>query len=346
MRFSYPPKPSRGDAVAIVSPSSRLVSRFPAPYELGLARLRDQLGLVPVEYPTTRAAHATPSERARDIHAAFADPSIRAVITSIGGEDGFKMLAHLSRDVIAANPKPFFGYSDNTNLHLFLWSLGIVSYHGCGVMVQLGRPGAMHRLTLESVRRALFDRGPHRLQPAEDCRDEEGDWNDPDVLTVEPAMLPSEGWSWHGPAAKVSGPGWGGSLEIVDFHLRTGRYLPADDSYDGAILFLETSEELPAASYVHRVLMCMGERGLLSRFAALIWGQPKAWSHEQRNTAEQKRRYIDAQRETVLNAMEEYNPSAPVVWGVEIGHTDPQHIIPSGGEITVDGIDRNITVNY
>jgi muramoyltetrapeptide carboxypeptidase LdcA involved in peptidoglycan recycling len=78
----------------------------------------------------------------------------------------------------------------------------------------------------------------------------------------------------------------------------------------------------------------------------LIWGRPKAWSHEQRNTAEQKRRYIDARRETVLNAMEEHNPGAPVVWGVEIGHTDPQQIIPSGGEITVDGIARQITVTY
>lgn len=37
-----------------------------------------------------------------------------------------------------------------------------------------------------------------------------------------------------------------------------------------ARLFLETSEELPPASYVYRVLMGMGERGLRARFAALL----------------------------------------------------------------------------
>jgi muramoyltetrapeptide carboxypeptidase LdcA involved in peptidoglycan recycling len=56
-------------------------------------------------------------------------------------------------------------------------------------------------------------------------------------------MSAASPWSWHGPAGTVSGPAWGGSLEIVDFHLRTGRYLLPDSAYDGAVLFLETSEE-------------------------------------------------------------------------------------------------------
>ena len=59
------------------SPSSCAAARFPAPYELGLTRLRDELGLVPVEYPTTRAAEASPEQRAADVQAAFADPTSR-----------------------------------------------------------------------------------------------------------------------------------------------------------------------------------------------------------------------------------------------------------------------------
>lgn len=35
-----PPKPSPGDRIAIVSPSSGLPELFPQPYELGLERLR------------------------------------------------------------------------------------------------------------------------------------------------------------------------------------------------------------------------------------------------------------------------------------------------------------------
>jgi muramoyltetrapeptide carboxypeptidase LdcA involved in peptidoglycan recycling len=232
----------------VLSPSGRSAARFPAPFELGLQRLRDELGLVPVEYPTTRAAQAAPEKRAEDLHAAFSDSDIRAVIASIGGEDELKVLAHLDADVLASNPKPFFGYSDNTNLHLFLWNLGIVSYHGCAVMVQLGRPGSMHPLTLESLRRALFTHETYALTPATEFGDEEGDWGDPKSLVAEPPMFPSDGWSWHGPQSKVTGPAWGGSLEIIDFHLRANRYLLSEEAYEGAVLFLETSEELPPAS--------------------------------------------------------------------------------------------------
>jgi muramoyltetrapeptide carboxypeptidase LdcA involved in peptidoglycan recycling len=344
--FRYPPKPAPGDRVAVLSPSGRSAAHFPAPLELGLRRLREEFELQPVEYPTTRAAKATPEERARDVEAAFADPEVGAVLTTIGGEDELKVLAHLHGDVIAANPKPFVGYSDNTNLVVFLWNLGIVSYHGGAVMVQFGRPGSMHPLTRESLRRALFTHGTYTLSPSDDFLDEERSWDDPASFEAEPAMAPAEGWSWHAPAVAVTGPAWGGSLEIVDFHLRTSRYLLPDEAYDGAVLFLETSEELPAAPAVHRVLMTMGERGLLTRFAALLWAQPKAWSFERPNSPAEKRRYVEAQREAVLGAMAEYNPGAPVVWGVEFGHTDPQHVLPSGGTVTVDAVRRRIDVTY
>ena len=102
----------------------------------------------------------------------------------------------------------------------------------------------------------------------------------------------------------MTGPAWGGSLEIVDFQLRTGRYLLPDDAHAGCVLFLETSEELPPAPYVYRVLMNMGERGLLQRFLAVLWGRPKAWSFEQPNDAAQKTRYTEEQREAVLGAGE------------------------------------------
>ncbi len=93
--FTYPPKPQRGDAVAVLSPSWGGPGAFPLPFELGLARLREEFGLRPVEYLTTRAAQASPAERAKDLHSAFGDPEIKAVLTSIGGEDEIKVLRHL-----------------------------------------------------------------------------------------------------------------------------------------------------------------------------------------------------------------------------------------------------------
>jgi muramoyltetrapeptide carboxypeptidase LdcA involved in peptidoglycan recycling len=344
--FSYPEKPRRGDAVAVLSPSAGLPARFPLPFELGLRRLREEFGLRPVEYPTTRAAQASPAERAADIHAAFADPDIKAIIASIGGEDELKVLAHLDPDLLAASRKPFFGYSDNTNLHLFLWNLGLVSYLGGSIMVQFGWPVAMHPVSRQSLERAMFTRGSYRLDPAASYCDEEGDWGQAATLTTEPASFTATPWSWHGPQVKVTGPAWGGSFEVVDFHLRTGRYLLPEDSYQGAVLFLETSEELPPASDVYRVLMCMGERKLLQRFDAIIWARPKAASLGEPRKPAAKARYTDEQHEAVLAAVTEYHPGVPLVFGADFGHTEPQHVIPSGGTVTVDGEDQQIYVTY
>lgn len=162
----YPAKPRPGDRIAVVSASSGLPGLFPQPYELGLSRLREDFGLRPVEYPTTRKMGSSPEARAADLHAAFADPEIKAVIASIGGDDQITVLPHLDPALLRANPKPFFGYSDNTNLLLFLRDLGIVGYHGGSVMVELGRPGAMHPLTERSLRAALFTSGEYELTPA------------------------------------------------------------------------------------------------------------------------------------------------------------------------------------
>jgi muramoyltetrapeptide carboxypeptidase LdcA involved in peptidoglycan recycling len=344
--FVYPPKPSRGDRVAVLSPSSRAAAIFATPFDLGLTRLREEFGLEPVEYPTTRSKEASAADRARDIHAAFTDPSIKAVVASIGGDDELKVLPHLDPDVLASHPKPFFGYSDNTNLHLYLWRLGAVSYHGGSVMVELGRPVSMNPATRESLARALFTRETCRLEPPAEYSDQERPWDDPATFAQERAMRPAETWSWHGPRVTVTGPAWGGNLEVIDFHLRAARYLLPDESYTGAVLFAETSEELPPADYVYRVLMCMGERGLLQRFAAIVWGRPKAWSFEQHNSPEQRQAHTAAQRDAVLAALAEYHPGVPLVFGVDLGHTDPQYVIPSGGDITVDAEIQQLLVTY
>lgn len=343
----YPPKARPGDRVAVISPSSGLPGLFPLPYELGLDRLRNDFALVPVEYPTTRKMGSTPQERADDIHAAFADPSVAAVLSSIGGDDQITVLPLLDREVIRANPKPFFGFSDNTNLHAFLWNTGIVSYHGASVMCELGRPGAMASLTAESLRAALFTSGPYELRPAERFRDIDRDWADPASLATEPDTEPGDGWIWHRPETVVEGRTWGGNLEILSWLLMADREIQADlDAYDGGVLLLETSEELPSADEVFRILRCMGERGLLRRFPALLMGRAKAWSFARPGDAAERARYAWEQREAVLRALEAYAPRTMAVFDVDLGHTDPQLVVPYGGPARVDGPGRRITVTY
>jgi muramoyltetrapeptide carboxypeptidase LdcA involved in peptidoglycan recycling len=343
----YPAKPKPGDRVAIVSPSAGLPERFPRPYELGLTRLRDEFGLIPVEYPTTRKLGADPSDRAADLHAAFADPDIKAVITSIGGEDEIRVLPHLNPELIKANPKPFFGYSDNTCLLAYLWSLGIVAYHGGCVMVQYGRPARMHPITEASVRAALFDPGEFELTEVGAYGDEEKDWDDPATFDAEPTMEPCDGWSWHNHAGRVAeGVSWGGNIEVLSWLLMAGRAIPDAEHCRGGVLFLETSEESPSGDSVYRILRAMGERGLLRQFFAVLFGRPKAWALDRRRSPEEKVAYRAELREAVLRGLAEYAPDAMAVFDVDFGHTDPQVVLPYGGLIRVDATTHRITVHY
>jgi muramoyltetrapeptide carboxypeptidase LdcA involved in peptidoglycan recycling len=50
------------------------------------------------------------------------------------------MIRLLNPGVFTANPKPFFGFSDNTHVHNFLWRLGVPSYYGGSVMTQIALP--------------------------------------------------------------------------------------------------------------------------------------------------------------------------------------------------------------
>lgn len=341
----YPPKPKPGDRVAVVSPSAGLPAIFPHVYELGLRRLREEFGLEPVEYPTTRVAGADPRDRARDLTAAFADPSITAVLATVGGDDLITVTPHLDDEVLRANPKPYFGYSDNTNVLNHLYRLGVVAYHGGSVLVHLGRSGAPHRLTFDSLRAALFTSGWYELTPATEWGDEPRDWRDPATLTEEPVMFPGEGWRWQGPERVVQGPTWGGNLEILHWLLATDR-VPSAAELAGSVLILETSEELPSDTEVFRIVRNMGERGLLGAFPAIVVGRPKAWEFDKPHTLEQRIAWGEAQRAAVTKALTAYNPDAVVVFDVDLGHTDPQLIIPYGGEMRIDAVQRRISVRY
>ncbi|MDF6040706.1 LD-carboxypeptidase [Streptomyces sp. JH14] len=348
MRSSaYPPKPVPGDRIAVISPGSGLAGLLPLPHELGLERLREDFGLEPVEYPATRRMGSTPQERADDIHAAFADPTIKAVMATIGGDDQITVLPLLDRELIRANPKPFFGSSDNTNLLIFLHNLGIVGYHGACVMTEIGRPHTLHPMTADSVRAALFTSGPYELRCAERYRDSSRDWADPATFGKEPDSQPAEGWIWHRPERVVEGRAWGGNLEILSWLLMADREIERDTvAYEGGVLFLETSEEMPGGEEIFRILRNMGERGLLARFPALLMARAKAWSFEKPNDPEAKRRYAVEQREAVLRALAAYAPATMAVFDVDFGHTDPQLVIPYGGSVRVDGPARRITVTY
>lgn len=339
------PKPVPGDRVAVLSPAFAAPAVAPELHEQALRRLRELTGLVPVEYPTTRLLDASPEARAADVNAAFADPSIRAILATIGGDDQILVVPHLDAALPLADPKPFLGYSDNTNILNWLWGLGVRGYYGGSTAVHLGPGPAVDDVHLRSLRAALLDGGTVEITEPGESEDVGRRWADPRALSEYGERVATEEWTWSGPRVRVEGRTWGGCLEVID-QLALADRLPTAYDLRGGILLLETSEERPPASWVARWVRGLGERGMLDAVAGVVVARPPVSDFEFLPSASEADALRAAQRDAVIETVARYNPDAVVCVGVPFGHTRPQWIVPYGGTMVLDGATRTITAAY
>jgi len=341
-----PRKAVAGDKVAVLSPSFAAPAVAPEVHEQAMRRLEGLTGLVPVEYPTTRRLGASARDRAADLNAAFADPQIRAVLATIGGEDQISVVPHLDPDLVRADPKPFLGYSDNTNLLNWLWTEGVAGFYGGSTQVQLGPGPAADEVHVISLRAALLTGERVQLDEPGESEDIGKDWQDPAALTEYGDREPTEPWTWAGPARSVTGPTWGGCAEVVQWILTAGRF-PADPAVlDGGVLLLETSEELIPARELGWIVRSLGERGLLAAVDAVLVARPPTSNFEVQPTSDERAARRAEQRDVAIETVHRYNPDAVIVVGVPFGHTRPQWILPYGGDVTVDGVSQTLWVDY
>lgn len=108
----------------------------------------------------------------------------------------------------------------------------------------------------------------------------------------------------------MTDPSWGSNLEILHCNLAAHRWMRPVEDYAGCVFPLETSEELPSAHEVFRVLRNTGERGLLAQFPAVIVNLPKATSLRKQCPTEARERYRADQRDVVLSVFARYSPDA------------------------------------
>ena len=340
-------KLSPGDKVAVVSPSFAAPARWPRIYELGLKRLRDDFGLVAVPYPATAKLNASGEERAADLIAAFENPEIKAVIATLGGDDQVTYVKNLPDAPFRNNPKPYFGYSDNTHFMNHLWLCGVPSFYGGALFTEFARTPRLDAFTEKYLRLALFDGGEVELTASDTFNDVGVSWDSPDVFTTEKLYEPSEGWQWDAPSGGVAeGVTWGGCLESLDEILRHGIRMPNLEQFEEIVLITETSEEIPGHDYVRRVYRALGERGILERVRAILVGRPKAWEFDRQQSPEEKASYRRLQRETIVSTARHYNPDAPIVQNLDFGHTGPQIPMPYGSCIRIASGTQEISAMF
>lgn len=322
-----------GNRVAVVSPSWGGPGTFPHRHEAGVRQLEERFGVTVVMMEHTRAAPEFvaehPEARAADLMAAFADPTIAGIITSIGGDDSVRLIQHLDLDVIARNPKVFLGFSDTTSLHFACLTAGLTSFYGPAIMAGFGENAGMHRYTADGVARALFSVEPIGRVPLNDegFTTERLEWSDPSLQSQRRVLQPAGVPRMLQGTGVVSGRLIGGCADVLEM-LKGTAWWPPVDYWDAAILFYETSEESPSPTSVHRWLRNFAAQGILQRISGMLLARPDRGPDPE---------YQDKLEAAVVAAFAEAGmPNVPILSGLDFGHTSPMMTLPYGVRASIE----------
>jgi len=329
-----PKKLQPGDKVAAVSLSWGGPGAFPHRYQAGKRQLEDEFGVNVVEMPHTLSdpswLQKNPQARADDLMQAFADPSIKAIISTIGGDDSIRILPLLDLNVINSNPKIFMGYSDTTATHMACLKAGLVSFYGPTIMVGFAENGGLFPYLTDSVHKTLISSAPigSIAQNKKGWTVEFLDWADPENQSRKRKLTPSTGWKFLQGNGVHRGHLIGGCFEGLDW-LRGTDFWPESEMWQGAILFLETSEESPPPTAVLRGLRTYAAMGILKELSGVIFGRPGGQVEPgQFNEYDKVISQVIAEEEGLAEL--------PVITQMDFGHTDPMFVLPYGIQAEID----------
>ncbi len=111
--------------------------------------------------------------------------------------------------------------------------------------------------------------------------------------------------------------------------MRGSTIWPTLEQWEGALFFLETSEDASTPSAVASAMRAYAAEGVLERLAAILFGRPGG-----QIDPSTFREYDDA----ILKVINEEQglEHLAVVTGIDFGHTDPFMTLPYGIEAEVD----------
>lgn len=118
MNLIKPPYLNEGDTVAIIAPAGEVIYDEIIRAQAYLERHNLRVKLGKNVFKSCRYMAGTDEERVDDLHEAFLDKSVNAIICARGGYGSIRLIKHIDFDIIRRNPKIFCGYSDITALSL------------------------------------------------------------------------------------------------------------------------------------------------------------------------------------------------------------------------------------
>jgi muramoyltetrapeptide carboxypeptidase len=204
------------------------------------------------------------------------------------------------------------------------WALlkhaGLTTFYGPALLPELGEHPTVLRYTDTWLRAAWFGSAPLRFVPATSWTDEFLDWDQGQDRTRPRELRPSEGWVTIRDGI-AEGQLVAGCLETICRHLKGS---PAWLDLQGALLVLETSEEVPSPHQVDAYLAELADAAVFEQIAGLVVARPYGYKPD-------KTRRLWS---TVAGRTEAWG--IPVLGSVECGHADPMLTLPLGVRARVD----------
>ena len=305
-------KLKKGDHIRVVSPSSSIehIGGFDA--NLVAKEKLEELGF-DVSFSSNYFEHdlfdsASIASRVEDLHEAFVDPSVDAILATIGGFNCNELLPYLNYDLIAQNPKIFCGYSDTTALLNAIYAkTGMQTYMGPSYSSFKMKEGQEYQSQswLNAVTQDDYD-----LVPSKEWSSDP--WYDP---TKPRHFMPTE-WKVYN-AGSASGTIIGGNLSTFGL-LRGTPYAPQEENY---ILFMEEAEEDDYIEFARHLAALL--QAYPNPQAVIIGRFPKECE----------------MTEEILLAILDKHPllkTIPVLYDADFAHTQPLFTITIGAQATLD----------
>ncbi len=326
-----PNKLNKGDTVAVISPSKGLPSKFPHIFDNGIKTLKEKFGLNVKEFPTARMdlnkLYENPQIRAKDINDAFLDKDVKAIFTSIGGDDSIRILKFIDREIVKNNPKIFMGYSDTTTLTTFFNQLGLVTFNGPSIMAGFSQMANFPE-SEKHVKEILFNSPQdYEYKHYSTWSNNYKDWSKKENVGQVGDIENNKGWHWIQGNSIVKGKLFGGCIEVLEMMNGT-EYWPKKEFWKDKILFIETSEDKPSPDYVKYTLRNYGIQGIFDKITAILVGRARDYTDDEKKQLETN--IID------IVAKEFNHPEISIITNMDFGHTDPQFILPLGINAEID----------
>ncbi|KAJ5560039.1 hypothetical protein N7513_002438 [Penicillium frequentans] len=326
----------RGDTVAFVSPSARLNDILPGPLECGRAYIESLGFKVRIFYTASTPEDGIAKlirDRCEELHSAFRDTAITAIICTIGGDHANEMLPFLDYSLIKSNPKIFVGYSDTTFLHYAITSrTGLRTFYGPSILTDFSDFPRPMQFTIDHFLHVLTTADPIGPLPRSPIYSVEH----PDFLVGEGPEKPREtaaspSWRWLR-SGRATGQLYGGTVSCV-VRLHGTKYAP--DTWKGKILFLETSMggdiTLPYTVTDFRSnLVDLALSGALQDISGLAIGRGYKYDSQMQDE-------IAVIIGEIFDVIVPRKPEElPIVMNVDFGHTSPLLTLPIGALARMD----------